>query len=292
MAHARYLVPAHGVASEEREGAMSKVRSVYVYEVRRGSPVRYALLAYIGAFSLTLGDPARGSVDCPVAIPEQASKEHLIYQDRGDRCEGFLPLFVAGDTAPQLVGYHDGEIGLSQRLTIDLRVHTHDPNLQISIRALGRDRQTYYRMDTSSLNPQRVFPWRQDLLTAKDFPLKRTNIGILACSDGCKRGPKTIYFPVSFLPPSEDQPRTLSVLLRSESIAGRIEANLRRNGTTVALPTTSETDLRLLPDRLTRLVLPETAPGMYELIVRARWLSTNEPLGSLVARIYVPEGRH
>jgi hypothetical protein len=245
-------------------------------------------LCAISAFFVWLLSMETARADCPIKV-EQSTKDERTYREReaGKRCEGLLPLFVSGNTNIQLIGFEADDLSIDQGSpSIRLKVLAPETTDPLHIRAVARGIQNRYRMDSSPLGKNLTFDWRLDVLQANKAEIDRASLGLLACTNKCLNHSATVYFPVMIARPTNKTGR-LSVLLRSEVTAGRIVATLRpeKDGTQIDIPAAG--NLRLAPDRVTRLPLPETSQGRYRLTVNARTINTDEPMGRLQAQIYI-----
>jgi len=109
------------------------------------------------------------------------SKVFLSYQSRGDRCEGFYALNVAGSARLELVSLTDsfpldlepqsvGAIHLAWKAPAD--------SSRIRLRANSLRYKLYYEMDTTAPSRDGTFKWLMDVL--KQTEIQRRDLGLLA----------------------------------------------------------------------------------------------------------------
>lgn len=248
---------------------------------------RLIAAACISTGTCVLNADASPGLSC-LAPVDSTQTGALRYAPRRDRCEGALPRYVGRGEGISLIGYGAGGIDAAMQ-SAALTVPHGARHPALTLRALSLTSGKRYQMDMPLSDHER-YGWPLELVrrarSDQQLDLDPATIGVLACTNRCASRPDTVYFPV-YVHHAGQAPRPLAVSLRAEDVAVGLRVRLLPFG--AGRPIESVHGAReLYPDDLTRIPLPQVAPGQYRLEVRATSLDTRQPMPSLLVRIYVP----
>lgn len=148
---------------------------------------------------------AQASAESPCLLPELRGKDPVLYQNRGDRCEGSRPQSYAIEPRISLLAYFVGPPAIENRVGGFTVVHVAGVERstsfkQIVIRhASSLGRTSNYFMDTVISGSS--YKWPNDVI--KSLPGFTDGRGLLgyACAPNCGARPAEItYYPVQIAP--------------------------------------------------------------------------------------------
>jgi hypothetical protein len=195
--------------------------------------------AFMYAFVIFCGLSAFGSTAyaaCPRSGSLAPRDPGISYKLRGNRCEGIYASNVSSDLKPQpkVIGFHRGmppdAAFLPKSVTafdVDLPKNTRG----ISIRAVSLRPKTYYAMDTELSAGTASFAWETSILSAPSLSMKASELGLLACNNGCLAARSTAYFPSRMLrPPAGLRSSSYEIIFQTPIGVDNVEVRLQPEG--------------------------------------------------------------
>jgi hypothetical protein len=244
-------------------------------------------------FNFAAATPAIAETTCMIS-ERGVDDPEVSYKPRGSRCEGIYISPVFGALGMRIIGFQIGEgqlVGTGEapiRLRVD-RAAAADP---VSLMVSSLNWQLHYQMDTAEIPPDGLFAWPTDVLQNLKVRLGLGELTALACTNRCRPGPQTVFYPVRVGAPPVVLARTATeatvLLLQSTVELSQVHFSVRQGGKEIAKD-------RKLPsqyfptDRPIRVVLGQEFPdGEIDVSFVGRELTTQQAAATLRARLYLP----
>jgi hypothetical protein len=218
----------------------------------------------------------------------------VAYKARGSRCEGIYISPVFGALNLRIVGFLIGhtQFAITGDAPIPLRVARAPGAGPTLLLVSSLNWQLHYQMDTSDIPLDGGFAWPTDVLRNPKVRLAPDDLTALACTNQCRPGPETVFYPVRVgarsIQVASAAAEPIILLLQSNVELSQVHFGIRQGDKEIAKD-------RKLPgqyfptDRPIRLVLGQELPdGEIDISVVGRELNTRQAAASLRARLYLP----